>query len=91
MPKVTPSDVNGLIAAFDPLEGRAICVPTYAGKRGNPVLWSRRFFAEMSAVQGDVGAKHLVGEYGEVVCEVPASSDSVLTDVDSPDALADLE
>ncbi len=91
MPKITLSDVDSLIAAFDPLEGRAICVPTYAGKRGNPVLWSRRFFAEMSAVQGDVGAKHLIGEHAEVVCEVSASSDSVLTDVDSPDALAGVE
>ncbi len=91
MPKITPSDVNNLIAAFDPLEGRAICVPTYAGKRGNPVLWSRRFFTEMSAVRGDVGAKHLIGEYAEVVCEVAAASDSVLTDIDSPDALAGVE
>ncbi len=55
------------------------------------MLWSRRFFAEMSAVQGDVGAKHLIGEHAEVVCEVSASSDSVLTDVDSPDALAGVE
>ena len=36
MPDVTSAHVDRLIAAFNPLEGRAICVPTVGGKRGNP-------------------------------------------------------
>jgi molybdenum cofactor cytidylyltransferase len=76
-----------LIAAFDPVEGRAVCVPLWAGKRGHPVLWARRFFAEMGDIKGDVGARHLLGEYAELVCEVPVDDDGVLVDVDSPAAL----
>ena len=35
--------IDRLIAAFDPVEaGRGIVVPTWRGKRGNPVLWSSR-------------------------------------------------
>jgi molybdenum cofactor cytidylyltransferase len=53
-------------------------------------LWARRFFPEMADLAGDVGAKHLIGEYAELVAEVEMDSDGVLVDVDTPDALAAL-
>jgi molybdenum cofactor cytidylyltransferase len=90
MPLVDTRQIDRLIAAFDPAAGRAICVPVWHGKRGNPVLWARRFFAEMQAVAGDVGARHLIGEHDDSVHEVEMDSDAVLIDVDSPDALASL-
>jgi molybdenum cofactor cytidylyltransferase len=89
MPLITGRDIDRLIAAFNPLEGRAIIVPTRRGKRGNPVLWARRFFAEMAELAGDVGAKHLIGEHAELVCEVEMDTDSVLVDIDTPEALAE--
>ena len=87
MPRVKASHIDKLIAAFNPLEGRAICVPTFTGKRGNPVLWGARFLDEMRAVAGDVGARHLIGAHGELVAEVPIDDDGVLVDVDTPEAL----
>jgi molybdenum cofactor cytidylyltransferase len=90
MPMVTAAALDRLIAAFNPLEGRAICVPTWNGKRGNPVLWDRRFFAAMADLAGDVGAKHLIGEHADLVAEVAMSDDAVLTDIDTPEALATL-
>jgi molybdenum cofactor cytidylyltransferase len=62
-------------------------VPLWEGKRGHPVLWARQFFAEMGDIKGDVGARHLLGEYAELVAEIPADDDGVLLDVDSPAAL----
>ena len=91
MPLVRSQHLDRLVAAFDPAEGREICVPVFEGKRGNPVLFARRFFAEMTAVRGDVGARHLIGEYEEFVCEVAMDDRAVLVDVDSPQALRDLE
>jgi molybdenum cofactor cytidylyltransferase len=88
MPRLGPEHFERLIAAFSPVEGRAIVVPTWAGKRGNPVLWAARFFPEMKAVAGDVGARHLIGEHAEVVREVESADDAVLLDVDTPDVLA---
>src|SRR5712691_1227092 len=88
MPLVSGRDLDRLIAAFNPLEGRAIIVPIRHGKRGNPVLWARRFLPEMAELAGDVGAKHLIGEHAELVYEVEMDSDGVLVDVDTPDALA---
>ncbi len=87
MPAVSPSQLDKLIAAFNPVEGRSICVPTVGGKRGNPVLWDRRFFAEMTGVSGDTGARHLIGEHADLVCEVDMGHDGVLIDLDTPEAL----
>jgi len=87
MPRVKATHIDKLIAAFNPLEGRAICVPTFTGKRGNPVLWGAQFFEEMRKVAGDVGARHLIGSYSELVAEVPIEDDGVLVDVDTPEAL----
>ncbi len=87
MPMITGRHLDRLIAAFNPLEGRAIIVPTRQGKRGNPVLWSKRFFPEMAALAGDVGAKHLIGEHAERVAEVEMDDDAVLVDIDTPEAL----
>jgi molybdenum cofactor cytidylyltransferase len=90
MPLISGRHLDRLIAAFNPLEGRAIIVPTRRGKRGNPVLWAKRFFSEMAGLAGDVGAKHLIGEHADLVAEVAMSDDAVLTDIDTPEALARL-
>ena len=91
MPLVASRHVDKLVAAFDPDEGREICVPVFEGKRGNPVLFARRFFEEVAAIRGDVGARHLIGEYEEHVCEVAMDDRAVLVDVDSPQALDEIE
>lgn len=90
MPKVSAEHLRRLVASHDPDEGHLICVPTRNGKRGNPVFWDRRFFEDMAALGGDVGAKHIIGDYDDVVVEVSMPDDAVLTDVDSPAALARL-
>ncbi len=87
MPRVTADHMSQLIAAFDPDECRAICVPTKDGKRGNPVLWPAQFFAEMAQVAGDVGARHIIGENADLVCEVPMEDDAIFLDLDTPEAL----
>ncbi len=91
MPRIKPAHIDKLIAAFNPVEGRAICVPIKDGKRGNPVLFAERFFDEMRGVAGDVGAKHLIGEYGEAVYEVAIDDDAIFVDVDTPEALSELK
>ena len=87
MPLISGRHLDRLIAAFNPLEGRTIIVPTRRGKRGNPVLWSKRFFAQMTELAGDVGAKHLIGEHADLVAEVEMDDDAVLVDIDTPEAL----
>ena len=39
------------------------------------------------ALDGDVGARHLIGRYPEAVTEVPLTDNAALIDVDTPEAL----
>src|SRR5215467_5079678 len=87
MPQVDAKLIDRLLAAFDPEKGALVVVPTIGGKRGNPVVWSRRFFPELSALDGDTGARHLVTSYPEAVAELPLTGNAALVDVDTPDAL----
>ena len=90
MPRVHAAHLDRLIAAFAPAEGRSICIPTHRAKRGNPILWDARFVAEMRGLDGDQGARSLIGQHGDQVCEVEMPDDGVLLDVDTPGALAAL-
>jgi molybdenum cofactor cytidylyltransferase len=90
MPCIDPKLMRQLMAAFAPERGVLVVVPTFEGKRGNPVLWSRRFFPDLMAIEGDVGARHLIGRYGEAVVEVPVAK-GTLVDVDTPESLAELK
>ncbi len=88
MPLLGTGEIDRLIEAFNPTEGRAIVVPTRRGKRGNPVLWAKRFFPEMQEIAGDVGARHLIGAYPEAVVEIEMDGEGVVLDIDTPEALA---
>ena len=89
MPAVGAGHLRRLFEAFDPMRGRAICVPVFGGRRGNPVLWARRFFAAMREIDGDVGARSLMVRHAAMVREVAMDDDAVLRDVDTPRALVE--
>jgi molybdenum cofactor cytidylyltransferase len=91
MPFVSPGDIRRLIAAFAPQDGRSICVPVFGGRRGNPVLWGRKHFTAMTALEGDEGARSLLPRFADEVAEVNVSSENVLKDFDTPESLAGLE
>jgi molybdenum cofactor cytidylyltransferase len=88
MPQVDARLIDKLLAAFDPEKGALVVVPSIEGRRGNPVVWSRRFFPDLMAVQGDIGARHIIASYVEAVVEVPVAGDAALTDVDTPESLS---
>ena len=69
-------------------KGALVVTPVIEGRRGNPVVWSRRFFNDLMQVQGDVGARHLIGNYVEAVVEVPVTGDAALVDVDTPESFS---
>ena len=87
MPLIDAKLIDRLIDAFAPDRGNLIAVPASEGRRGNPVLWSRRFFRELMTLEGDVGARHLIDKHGEAVAEVPVEGQSAFLDIDTPQAL----
>jgi molybdenum cofactor cytidylyltransferase len=86
MPQVSATLIRRLVSAYNPVEGRTIVVPTMNGKRGNPVLFDRKFFPEILELAGDVGARHLIGEHDDEVAEVAVDDAAVFADVDTPEA-----
>lgn len=90
MPLVDSAALDRLIAAYDPDEGRAIIIPTHRGRRGNPILWDRRFFDEIVSLEGDAGARQILARHVDQTAEVAMPDDAVLRDFDTRDALAAL-
>jgi molybdenum cofactor cytidylyltransferase len=87
MPMISAQLIDHLIEAFAPDRGNLIAVPVSDGRRGNPVLWSRRFFNELMALDGDIGARHLIARHGEAVAEVAVEGFGAFLDIDTPQAL----
>jgi molybdenum cofactor cytidylyltransferase len=87
MPLVGPELIDRLLAAYAPAEERGIVVPTWRGRRGNPVLWDRRYFADILGLAGDTGARGLMQRHADQVAEIDAGTDAVVRDFDSPETL----
>ncbi|HYZ61084.1 MAG TPA: molybdopterin-binding/glycosyltransferase family 2 protein [Acetobacteraceae bacterium] len=89
MPLVTGRMIDRLIETYDADEGRLIVAPTGKGKLGNPVLWDRRYFPEIMALAGDVGARKLLERHEDALATVELG-DAVLRDFDTVESLATL-
>jgi molybdenum cofactor cytidylyltransferase len=87
MPDISTALIDRLAGALNPEGGALIAVPTREGKRGNPVVWSRRFFSELMKLEGDSGARHLIAQNADAVAEVPTGDDSIFLDIDTGEAL----
>jgi molybdenum cofactor cytidylyltransferase len=87
MPLIDASLIDRLIDDFAADRGHLIVVPVAGGRRGNPVLWSRRFFQELMTLDGDVGARHLIAKHSEAVAEVAVEGEGAFLDIDTPQAL----
>jgi len=87
MPWLTSLDLNRLIDSFDPT-APSIVAPIRDGRRGNPVLWPRRHFAALTALQGDSGARELLLQLASEVRTVPFETDAIFADVDTSEDLA---
>ena len=89
MPGVTPALVDMLIGAFEAAPGAQAAAPTTEGHRGNPVLLGRALFPAAIALDGDEGARRLLGALDPgKLAEVEIGGPSASFDVDTP---ADLE
>ena len=91
MPAVSADIIRTIIAAYNPPEGHLIVIPTHNGKRGNPILWDREFFADFDRLDGDMGAKILLNDYPEYIREIEINSEAVFLDIDTVTAYEKLK
>jgi len=86
-PLVSAAVINAVIARHQQTLAPVVW-PEFQGKRGNPVLFHRRLFAEMARVQGDTGAKPVLLAHRAEAEAVTVDDEAVLIDIDTPDDLA---
>jgi molybdenum cofactor cytidylyltransferase len=84
MPFVSSAQLDRLIAQFGLDPGLDIMVPVSKGRRGNPVLWGRRYFNEIQELQGDTGARELLLDYAANVSSVEVNDTAIFLDIDTP-------
>jgi len=80
MPRVPRAVLAGMAAAVR--AGAPAAAPSFAGRRGNPVLVGRELFPELLGLTGDAGARRVLDRMGDLVALVDAPDDGVLFDVD---------
>jgi molybdenum cofactor cytidylyltransferase len=90
MPRVSAQVINRMIAAFNPTEHRNVIVPVHRGQWGNPVLWGAEHFDVLLELEGDKGARGLIGQFKSEAVEINVEEPGVLMDADTPEALAAL-
>jgi molybdenum cofactor cytidylyltransferase len=90
MPRLRPAHFDAVIEAYRAGDPAQIIVPTCDRKRGNPVLWPRHYFAEITALSGDVGARALIDRHADHVQLLALDDPAILVDVDTPAALDEL-
>jgi molybdenum cofactor cytidylyltransferase len=85
MPEFGPDVCRALADTFT--QG-SIVAPLYNGARGHPVLFCKSFFAELSALSGDEGARSIVRRHASCVAEIETTNPGVLLDVDTREDFA---
>jgi molybdenum cofactor cytidylyltransferase len=61
-----------------------IVIPTHRGVRGNPVLLDRSVFAEVMALEGELGCRAIFGNHLEGIVKLEVDDEGILLDIDSP-------
>ncbi|SDD54021.1 NTP transferase domain-containing protein [Kordiimonas lacus] len=88
MPFVKPETIKALAEAGNRLSEFKMFIPTFNGKRGNPVLWHRDMVEALLTIEGDKGGRQMIHDHENLVCEVPVDDHGILIDLDTPEALA---
>jgi molybdenum cofactor cytidylyltransferase len=81
-PLVESQTINRLIDEFRKSD-KGIALPTYKGKRGNPVIFAIKYKPELLKLKGDIGGRDIVKRHPQDVLEVAVSSEGVITDIDT--------
>jgi len=79
-----PPDVIPTLLRERERTGRAIVAPVYRGTQGTPVLFAADVFPELVQLDGDAGARSVVGARPERVARISIETPMPL-DVDTPD------
>jgi molybdenum cofactor cytidylyltransferase len=81
-PFVRPQTLHQIMAGYH-RSGAQIVIPSYQGKRGNPVLLSRSVFPEVMALEGDTGCRAIFSNHLNAILKVEVEDPGILLDIDN--------
>ena len=83
-PLVGPDIIDALLAAYA-AGPHGLVAPTYGGRRGNPVIIDRCYFAELLALPPEAAPRALLQRHPDDLLLVEVESDAILHDLDRPE------
>jgi molybdenum cofactor cytidylyltransferase len=86
---LSPALLDQLAAAFDEEGRESIVVPvTTEGAQRNPILWPRRYFSALTALDGAEGGKSVLASLAASWRALTVADETEFADVDTPSDLA---
>lgn len=85
-PLVSLHLVGMLIDAFDATR-KSIVLPTFAGRRGHPVIFRATLYDELLAASPEVGARQIVWAHADDLKEVPTEEEGVILNLNDPETM----
>jgi molybdenum cofactor cytidylyltransferase len=89
MPALPAAAIVGVRNALR--QGADLAAAAHNGRRGHPVGFARRYYDELLALRGDVGARHLLQRDQTALVQIEFDDAGVLADIDMPGDLQRLE
>ncbi len=81
MPGINTKDIKSLLIKFCELDNKKIIYPVKNGQQGNPVIFPKSYFNELTLLLGDRGAKSILNDENSVGVEI--HSQGILIDIDT--------
>lgn len=81
-PMFDAKTINLLLDRFWNSE-KEICVPVCRGKRGNPTVFSHKYYDQLLQIKGDLGARKVLEKYASHIIHVEVDHPLVFLDVDT--------
>ena len=92
MPNINQNIYNKLIKSMSsynkklkPIHKKEIIIPTFEGREGNPVLFSKFMKNKIMNLEGDIGAKKIIEQNRAKVLNVPFDNKGIIIDFDTQD------
>jgi molybdenum cofactor cytidylyltransferase len=81
-PLIDVASINLLLEKYWASE-KNICVPLFQKKRGNPTIFSRKFYDEIISIKGDIGARRIIEENPDQVLGIEVKRSSFFHDINT--------
>jgi molybdenum cofactor cytidylyltransferase len=82
-PFIRPQTLDRIVEEYRRSRAQ-IVIPVHQGQRGNPVLLDRSVFAEVMALEGDVGSRAIFASHLDGTVNVEVEDAGILLDLDEP-------